>query len=40
MGGMSKSIDCPRLRFSEFVTVYAFYRLALGDGVANLKSYS
>jgi hypothetical protein len=33
--GMSKGINCLRLRFSEFVTVYA-----LGDGMMNLESYS
>jgi hypothetical protein len=32
MGGMSKGIDYFRLRFNEFVIVYAFCRLALGDG--------
>jgi hypothetical protein len=40
MGGMSKYIDCLQLRFSEFIIVYAFCRLALGDGEANLESYS
>jgi hypothetical protein len=40
MEGMSKGINCTRLRFSEFVTVYAFCRLALGDGTMNLESYS
>jgi hypothetical protein len=40
MGGMSKGINYLRLRFNEFVTVYAFCRLALGDGAANLESYS
>jgi hypothetical protein len=40
MGGMSKGIGCIWLRFSEFITIYAFCRLALGDGVANLESYS
>jgi hypothetical protein len=40
MGDMSKGIDCPRLRFSELVIVYAFCRLALGDRMVNLKSYS
>jgi hypothetical protein len=40
MRGMSKGIDCLWLRFSEFITLYAFCRLALADGVANLKSYS
>jgi hypothetical protein len=40
MGGMSKDINCLRLRFSEFVTVYAFYRLALRNGTTNLESYS
>jgi hypothetical protein len=40
MGGMSKGIDCLRLRFSEFIIVYTFCRLALGYGVVNLESYS
>jgi hypothetical protein len=40
MGGISKGINCLQLRFSEFITVYAFCRLALGDGVANIESYS
>jgi hypothetical protein len=39
MGGMSKAINCLRLRFSEFIIVYAFYKLALGDGMANLDNY-
>jgi hypothetical protein len=34
------SINYLRLRFSEFVTVYTFCRLALGDGTMNLESYS
>jgi hypothetical protein len=37
---MSKGIDYLQLRFSPFVIVYAFCKLTLGDGVANLKSYS
>jgi hypothetical protein len=40
MGGMSKGVNCLRLRFKEFVTVYAFCRLALGGGTTNLESYS
>jgi hypothetical protein len=40
LGGMSKGINCLRLRFSEFVTVYTFCRLALDDGTVNLESYS
>jgi hypothetical protein len=40
MGDMSKGIICLRLRFSEFVTVYTFCRLVLGDGTMNLESYS
>jgi hypothetical protein len=40
MGGMSKGIDCLWLSFSEFITVYAFCTLTLGDGVANVESYS
>jgi hypothetical protein len=40
MGGMSKGINCLRLRFTEFVIVYAFCILALGDGMVNLDSYS
>jgi hypothetical protein len=40
MRGMSKGIDYLLLRFSEFITLYAFCRLAFGDGVANLESYS
>jgi hypothetical protein len=40
MGGMSKGVNCLRLRFSKFTTVYAFCRLALGNGTMNLESYS
>jgi hypothetical protein len=40
MGGMSKGVNCLRLRFSKFATVYAFCRHALGDGTMNLESYS
>jgi hypothetical protein len=40
MGGMSIGINCLQLRFSEFMTVYAFCRLALDDGTTNLESYS
>jgi hypothetical protein len=40
MGGMSKGINCLQLRFSEFVTVITFCRLALGDGMLNLGSYN
>jgi hypothetical protein len=40
MGGMSKGINCLRLRFCEFVTVYTFCRLALGDETMNFESYS
>jgi hypothetical protein len=39
MGGMLKGIDCLQLRFSEFVTIYAFCILSLDDGVAILESY-
>jgi hypothetical protein len=39
-GGMSKGINCLQLRFSEFVTVITFCRLALGDGMLNLGSYN
>jgi hypothetical protein len=40
MGGMSKGINYLQLRFTEFITVYAFCRLAFGDGNVNLDSYS
>jgi hypothetical protein len=40
MGGMSKGINYLQLRFSEFITVYSFCKLALGDGMVNLESYS
>jgi hypothetical protein len=40
MGGMPKDINCLRLRFSEFITFYAFCRLVLGDETTNLESYS
>jgi hypothetical protein len=40
MGGMSKGINCLRLRFSEFIIVYAFCILALGDRTPNLDSYN
>jgi hypothetical protein len=40
MGGMSKGMDWLQLRFTEFITVYAFCIVALGDGVVNLESYS
>jgi hypothetical protein len=40
MGGMTKGINCLRLRFSDFVTIYAFYILALGGITLNLETYS
>jgi hypothetical protein len=40
MGGMSKDINCLQLRFSEFITFYAFCRLVLGERTTNLESYS
>jgi hypothetical protein len=40
MEGISKGINCLRLRFSKFITIYTFCRLALGDGTTNLESWS
>jgi hypothetical protein len=40
MRGMSKGINCLRLRFSEFIIVYAFSRLSVGDRTMNLEIYS
>jgi hypothetical protein len=40
MRGMLKRINYLRLRFSEFISVYAFCRLDLGDRTSNLESYS
>jgi hypothetical protein len=40
IGGLSKGMNYLQLRFSEFITIYAFCRLALGDGVANFESCS